>query len=637
MDRIRLSTAASNLRCIILSRKGFGKKNYLAIIFLFIIVTVVISIPITSDTTDITPTKLAGLPAEGNFNYLVLADMDEDGYPDIVAGAGGYPGDSPGGLHLYLNDGGTGFTESSQGLPGPGSRYFGTVQAVDVDGDGNLDIVGAYETQWSGGDQEGIGIWLGNGGDGGEMKWKEAVSPTTSGSYDSAYCGDIDDDGNIDLVGGSSDGLHAWLGDHSGSTLSWNEAFDGLPSSGEYTGVTLGDIDGDGDLDMVASSYENRGISVYTYGGIGSLKWTDGHTGTDLKTNGKAFDNRLVDLNGDSLLDMVSTIRGGIRAYIGNGNSGIRSTWWTEVSSGLPTSDDYYELAVGDMNADGKLDICSNFEVWSNTADMSEIGSYSWERLELEIELSEPVGIAVADVDDDGDNDIAGCGWDSGIACYLLEPEEPPVAENYYIRGTVVDKDDGTGIGSASVVTDDNGGHSTTTDAGGDYELYVGNGDYSITVTKTDYLSMTKTVSVNGDDATLDFELVKGTDPVEKEYELRGSVADADTNEPIKGVLVEIASEGLSVRSDNSGEYAFSLTNGSYTITFSIEGYEEESLTVRIRGDDVARDAYLTPVRGADEKDNDKGGGNAATYIVVFAFVGIVLLVLIVLIARRRG
>ena len=637
MNRKRPSTLTFDSTRIIPSGNGIKRNNLLTFIILLMAFSLVLSTPISSDSTDITPTKLAGLPDEGNFNYLTLADIDKDGYPDIVAGAGGYPGGSPGGLHLYLNNEGKSFTESSDGLPGPGSSYFGTVQVVDVDGDGNMDIVAAYESEWSDGDSKGIDIWLGNGGAGGKIKWTEAVSPTTSGSYDSAHCADIDSDGNLDMVGGSSDGLYAWLGDHSGSTLSWTEAFDGLPSSGEYTGVTLGDIDGDDNLDIVAGSYENRGISVYLYGGIGSLKWTDGHTGTNLKMSGKAFDNRLVDLNGDSELDLISTIRGGIIAYIGNGNSGIRSTWWTEVSDGLPTSDDYYELAVNDVDGDGKMDICSNFKAWSNTADMSDTDSYSWEPMDLDIELSEPVGIAVADVDDDGDKDIAGCGWGSGIACYLLRPDETPATEYYYIRGTVIDRDDGVGIGSASIETDDNGGYSTTTDANGDYELFVEEGEYTITVTKTGFQSMIKTASVSGDDVTLDFELVERTNPAEMEYELSGTVLDSETDVGIPGALVEIRSEGLSIMSDSSGEFTFTLTNGSYTITFSMDGYEEESVSAKIRGGDTIKDVYLTPIPGDNNIDNDIGGGSAVTYIVVFAVVGIVLLILIALILRRRG
>ena len=594
----------------------------------------VVSIPISGDSTAITPTKLPGLPDDGKFNYVTLADVDKNGYPDMVAGAGGYPGDSPGGLHLYLNDGGSSFTESSDGLSGPGDNYFGSAQVVDVDGDGNMDIVAAYESRWSGGESGGIGIWLGSGGAEQIITWTEAVSPTVSGSYDSAHCADIDGDGNMDIVGGSSNGLHAWLGGHSGSTLSWTEANDGLPASGEYTGVTLGDMDGDDNPDIVAGSYDNRGISVYLYGGIGSLKWTDGHTGTSLKHNGNTFDNRLIDLNGDSKLDLVSTIRGGIKAYVGNGNSGIRSTWWTEVSDGLPTSDDHYQLAVDDVDGDGKMDICSNFQVWSNSGSMTDTSSFSWEQLDLGIHLNEPVGIAVGDVNNDGRKDIAGCGWDSGVVCYVLEPDSggTPAPDKFYIRGTVSEKDDGIGVWSATVDTDDNGGYSTTTNANGDYELYVRKGEYELTVVKKGYVESTKTVSVNGENVTLDFQLVETTAPGQREYEVSGTVRDIETDDPIPGVLIEVLSEGSTAGSDSSGAYSLSLSNGSFTVTFSMDGYEEETVPVKVRGKNIVEDVTLKAI----PEDDGDGGGVSVIFIVAVSAVAFCQIVLIVLIVWRR-
>jgi len=594
--------------------------------------------PISGGSTSGTPEELPGLPDSGKFNYVTLADVNSDGYLDIVAGAGGYPGDSPGGLYLYLNDKGKSFINSSSGLPGPGESYFGSVQVVDVDGDSNQDIVAAYESEWSGGESSGIGIWLGNGGAGGSVIWNEADSPIAEGSYDSAYCADIDDDGHMDLVGGSTSGIHAWLGDHSGSTLSWIEADDGLPSSYEYTGVTLGDIDGDGNLDIVVGSYDNRGISVYLYGGIGSLKWTDGHTGTALKHTGNTFDNRLIDLNGDSNLDLISTIRGGIRAYLGNGNSGIRGSWWTEVSSGLPSSDDYYQLAVDDVDGDGKSDICSNLQVWSNSGSMADPASYSWEQLEIGIEPVEPVGIAVGDLNNDGQNDLVGCGWDSGITAYILE-EDPGTGpgDKYYISGSVTDENDGTGIDGVMVETD-TGGHSTITDENGDYELYVEEGDYDVTVSKDGYEGSTGTISVYGDDVTLDFQLVKKSDPSDMKYEISGTVTDLDTGSAIRDVLVEIRSEGLTTDTDHRGRYSLSLENGNYDIKFTLDGYEEKSFNVEINGKDMTRDISLTSV---PEDEVDESGASvlpiSTMSIIIISAVVLSIIVLLVLILKRRS
>ena len=635
-NKIRMSETVSFLRA------SPGKGRITINVFVFtILISMLIPIlfsPITGDSTSLTTAaELPGLPDSGKFNYITLGDVNKDGYLDIVAGAGGYPGGSPGGLYLYLNDEGKSFINTSSGLPGPGTNYFGSVQVVDVDGDSNPDIIATFESEWSEGESNGIGIWLGNGGAGGSVVWSEADSPTDSGSYDSAYCADIDADGHMDLVGGSSNGLHAWLGSHSGGGLSWEEADDGLPTSNEYTGVTLGDIDGDGNLDIVTGSYDNRGISVYLYGGIGSIKWTDGHSGTVLKHTGNTFDNRLIDLNGDSNLDLVSTIRGGIRAYLGNGNSGIRGSWWTEVSSGLPGSSDYFQLAVNDVDGDGKSDICSNLEIWSNSGSMTDSNSYSWEQLDLGIEFEDPVGIDVGDLNNDGQNDIVGCGWGSGIVAYILEESITVLEDKYYIKGSITDDIDHADIEGALVETD-TGGYSTTTDENGDYELFVEEGNYQVTVSKDGYTESMETVSISGDDLTLDFQLVKESEPSEKKYEIGGIVTDLNTGDAIRDVLVEVLTEGLTTDTDYRGTYSISLMNGNYELKFSSDGYEDKSISVKIDGKDMVQDISLLAVPSDESSESGNSGLSiTAILIIVISIIVISLIVLIVLLSKRRG
>jgi len=57
---------------------------------------------------------------------------------------------------------------------------------------------------------------------------------------------------------------------------------------------------------------------------------------------------------------------------------------------------------------------------------------------------------------------------------------------------------------------------------------------------------------------------------------LYGVVTDAETGNPIYGVLVTI--NGLTTYTDAGGNYGFEgLTPGSYTITFEKDGYETET------------------------------------------------------------
>ncbi|WP_455391700.1 FG-GAP-like repeat-containing protein [[Eubacterium] cellulosolvens] len=578
------------------------------------------------------PTKLTmpeGVQA-GNFNYVTLADVNKDDNLDIIAGAGGYPGRDPGGLYVLLNNDGKSFSDASSGLPGKGMNYFGLVQVIDINKDSNLDIIASYESQWSGGEPKGIGIWLGNGGSGGSMKWTAASSPVSEGSYDSAYCADINGDGQLDIVGGSSKGLHAWQGSHSGSSLSWVSVSEGLPTSNEFTGVTLGDINNDGRLDIVAGSYSSRGISVYMCSSAGTISWSEGNSETNLKKSGNTFDNRLVDLNQDSKLDLVSTIRGGILAYLGNGNTGDRESWWTEVSTGLPTSGDYYEIAIGDVNGDDKLDICSNFEVWSNSGSMTDAGSYSWEQVELGAEISKPVGTAIGDLNNDDSLDIIGCGWGSGVNAYTLTLGSSDPPKYHFIRGTVKSQKDGSALAGATVVTD-SGGYTTTTDNSGNYELNVLDSTYHVTVSLEGYKEAMKVAEVNNGDVTLNFQLVKISELPEQEFALSGTLTDTSTGEPIAGVKVTIEPGGKSTTTDAQGKYSLPVTNGSYILSFSSPDHQSDSINVEVNGNSIVKDFTLVSTEPPDDEEKEKketGLPFMELPLMVLAFVFVIIILL---------
>jgi len=418
------------------------------------------------DETDIV--ELTGLPETGNYNFVTLADVNKDTYLDIIAsgaGEGGWRGYAPGGLHVYLNQNGSSFIEASNGLPRPGDEFFGSTHGsltvVDIDNDSNLDIVACeFLTR----EDLPITIWLGNGGSGGSMKWTMAAAPEMLSSWYAVSCGDFDGDGQIDLVASCQDGLYAWRGNHSPGVLNWTKARSGIPDYLDHmSGITLADVNKDGRLDIVAGSERDIGVSIYSYSASGDISWTEAHSGTALIERGVVWDVFLTDLDGDSNLDMIASTDMGIKAYLGNGNSGDRSTWWVDVSWGLPSSGTYYQLDVGDIDNDGKADISSSLQVWSNSGKMTDASSYSW--VEVNIGLSEifTVGNSLGDLDLDGNTDIVSCGWEEnfpGIHAFTslmsgtVVPAESPVAtDTYVIRITEVD--DSIGGNGGDGITDD--------------------------------------------------------------------------------------------------------------------------------------------------------------------------------------
>ena len=632
-------------------------KIYYLISVVIILILLLIGNPSAGLTTS-EPDKYTALPNTGNYNFVTAADMNDDGYDDIITGAGGYPGGDPGGLYVYLNLNGQTFVGSSEGLPGTGKNYFGSVQAIDINKDSNLDLIAAYESRWSKGDDNGIGIWFGNGAKGDTLTFTEANSPATSGSFDAAYCADINNDGILDLVGASAKGIQAWEGHHSGSTLSWTEISTGLPTSGEYTGVVLGDINGDGRLDIVAGSYNSRGISVYLCSSSGSVSWTEGHEDTNLIYSGNTFDVQLVDFNDDTKLDLVASIRGGMRAYIGNGNVGDRKNWWTDISSGLPTSGDYYQLAINDIDKDGKLDIGCNFNVWSNGGSMNGASDYAWEKRDLQLSETESVGLCVVDLNKDGYNDIIGCGWDLGVRAYNLyisspKPEpEPPEEKFYKIQGTITDQQVGIKLANA-IVRVDLESLKYTTLSDGKYDFELKNGTYELTVTADGYKAAKKIIELSGEDIVVNFQLLANSDIPESEFTLTGTIKDDTNDHPLNNVELELQPGDLKTQTDETGRFELTVSNGSYVLTITAQGYETETMNLDINGQDIIKDVALSTeslppdepneLDYQDEPDEPNENENENTEtgfdpmaITLIILIGVIIVVLIVISFRKR-
>jgi len=100
---------------------------------------------------------------------------------------------------------------------------------------------------------------------------------------------------------------------------------------------------------------------------------------------------------------------------------------------------------------------------------------------------------------------------------------------------------------------------------------------------------------------------------VEK-VDLRGTVTDAVTDKTLSGVSVTVEENGEvvdSVSTSVSGIYSTSLIPGTYTLTFSAEGYEPESRTVTLT-EDTTLDVQLQPKAYTIRFSPGEGSGTMA-------------------------
>ncbi len=220
------------------------------------------------------------------------------------------------------------------------SGQYRAVAVEDLDNDGRLDIVGGSAEPGT------VAIWYGNG-DG-------TVSPpvflSIRADVFSVAVGDIDEDGLKDLVIAAQREASGILIFKNHENRSWSR-MDGPTDINNYSQVRLADVNGDGHLDIIAAnctSESKGGIQVWLGNGKGRWYAETGPTMTGIYN-----DVVVADFNGDGKLDIAGASwgeQGAIRIWYGDGKGG-----WTD--GGIVATGSFNRLTAADINNDGILDL----------------------------------------------------------------------------------------------------------------------------------------------------------------------------------------------------------------------------------------------------------------------------------------
>jgi hypothetical protein len=276
-----------------------------------------------------------------------------------------------------------------------GFAVFSNMESSDIDGDGDLDII---ISQINGNDEI---SWLEN--DGGDFTafLLHIISTATQG-FVSLKTIDLDEDGDIDVVGTDQTTNEILWFENDGTATTWTAhvIFSGT-NLNNVKDLSLADIDGDGDLDIAVAADSTPSLFWYKNGG-NATSWTEHDTG--IVTGGNISSITTADITNNGFIDIVYGLTSGSPyiTIVGN-NVGDGSSWSTSpVLTG--TSVTIGDIQVEDLDLDGIAEIYyhgNNSNLIQLTYDAMTL---SWSPLIISANAFGE--ISIIDFDKDGDKDI---------------------------------------------------------------------------------------------------------------------------------------------------------------------------------------------------------------------------------------
>jgi hypothetical protein len=341
---------------------------------------------------------------------VYASDLDGDGDMDVLSAS--YEDNK---IAWYENTDGRGTFSTQQVITTSldGARY---VYAEDLDGDEDMDVLASSYVQSTTNNKI---VWYENTDGQGTFGVQRVISDSEYGAW-CVHAVDLDGDGDMDVLAASDRRYTTY------NRIAWYENTDSQGTFGIQhvistsadgaQSVYAADLDGDGDMDVLSASDEDDKIAWYE-NTDGNGAFGDQQVITTLAIG--AFSVYAADLDGDGDMDVLS------------------ASWvdykiaWYENTDGLGTfgakqvitakADAVLHAAAFDLDGDGDMDVLSVTQridriAWYENTD--GLGSFGDHQV-INASIMGPVAVTTADLDGDGDKDALSASWeDNMIAWY---------------------------------------------------------------------------------------------------------------------------------------------------------------------------------------------------------------------------
>jgi len=326
---------------------------------------------------------------------IYACDLDNDGDTDILGAA--LEDDA---IICWRNNGGIPINWKKEIIEDRFVRAI-SVHATDIDGDKDVDVIGA-----AGGQSE-ISLWINEGN--GPITWKKQIIRQDFLFAHEVYANDLDLDSDMDILGVSTIlNRISWWENKGGNPIIWIEQTIDSSFSGAKS-VRIADFDLDGDMDIVGAALDGNEIAWWSNNGDSPILWKKYNV--DQHFEG-AHRVQAIDMDNDKDIDILAA------AYHGN-----VIAWWENIIDNPVRwkkhiiTENFIRACIAyaaDLDNDGDMDVVGSAQDGNEIAwwrNESRNGMIRWTKSHID-SLQRAWPVYCCDIDGDKDIDvIAGSGW----------------------------------------------------------------------------------------------------------------------------------------------------------------------------------------------------------------------------------